>query len=377
MIVDPVFPVPHNAGMGENVFFNQINEEEEDNQLEEEPPAPVVEQAVQPAIEVNLPMINEPQNFLHLEIQEDGIMAEDEIQQQLHEEAAQGVAFAPQNLQMGFVFTSFQPKLPSFGPSVFPSFQPNLPTASPEQSVPLPCFSDCSGMWKKFFAPLHGVTQFSVPNEWASFFTKLLMSPTHFEKAKGFIQRPNLLSTLAEGSSVSFTLPKKCPNSSSITCKLSPLFEEGEHEGVLPVPEDAECAEVDLEEAPPVDSDGSTVPDPMPCSTRMPVVKKGKKKAPVLVESEGRRSPRLLKNKKGFKSPTCKVKGCLGCSATPPSISKKAIRKLSSALCDIDASQVSDEVLSKKKDGKAPVGPVSRKKKNKNDIDESNKEEDK
>lgn len=46
-------------------------------------------------VEVNIPVVNEPENFLQLEIQEDDLMADEEIQQQLNEEAAQGDVFGP------------------------------------------------------------------------------------------------------------------------------------------------------------------------------------------------------------------------------------------------------------------------------------------
>ena len=38
-------------------------------------------------------------------------MGDEEIQQQLDVEAAQGNGFGPQNIHVGFVFTNFQPNL--------------------------------------------------------------------------------------------------------------------------------------------------------------------------------------------------------------------------------------------------------------------------
>jgi hypothetical protein len=72
----------------------------------------------------------------------------------------------------------------------------------------------------------------------------------------------------------------------------------------------------------------------------------------------------VQKNKKGFKDPVCKDKSCLGCNSVPPSIPKKTIRKLSASLCNIEASQVTDVVLNKKK-GAAPIGTVPPKQDNK------------
>ena len=62
-----------------------------------------------------------------------------------------------------------------------------------------------------------------------------------------------------------------------------------------------------------------------------------------------------------------------------PSLSTKAIRSISSTLCDIDASQVTDAALSKKKSQVAPVGTGSQKKKDassKKDAATSSKNDD-
>lgn len=76
------------------------------------------------------------------------------------------------------------------------------------------------------------------------------------------------------------------------------------------------------------------------------------------MDNDVKRSPRLKQNIKGFKDPMCNDMTCLGCNAKPPTLSTKKIRKLSSSLCDNDASLVIDVVLNKK--GKtAPVGTVN------------------
>lgn len=61
-------------------------------------------------------------------------------------------------------------------------------------------FDDSSGMWKNFFAPQPRVApQFSIPVEWAGFFTALLMSPCHYEKANEIMQSATFLSLIGEG----------------------------------------------------------------------------------------------------------------------------------------------------------------------------------
>lgn len=62
-----------------------------------------------PVVEVDILALNAPiEIFLPLEIQEDDLMAEDEIQQQLEEEAAQEATAGPQNLQVGYVMIQDQ-----------------------------------------------------------------------------------------------------------------------------------------------------------------------------------------------------------------------------------------------------------------------------
>lgn len=69
MIVDPVFPVPHNQS-GNDVFLNQVNEEEEDNQLDlnniVEAHEVIVPIDVPPLVEVNIPVINAQRTFFLL-----------------------------------------------------------------------------------------------------------------------------------------------------------------------------------------------------------------------------------------------------------------------------------------------------------------------
>jgi hypothetical protein len=58
----------------------------------------------------------------------------------------------------------------------------------------------------------------------------------------------------------------------------------------------------------------------------------------------------------------CKIKNCLGCGASPPTLSPRALKEIGSALCDLQADQLDeDTLLSKNK-----LEPVGKKiKKNK------------
>jgi hypothetical protein len=88
----------------------QVNEEDEDTLGEQDAPnmddnmAMPIEDPL--AVEVNIPVIASLEIFLPFEIQEEELMNDDEIQQHLNEEAAHGLGFGPQNLNVGFVFTN-------------------------------------------------------------------------------------------------------------------------------------------------------------------------------------------------------------------------------------------------------------------------------
>jgi hypothetical protein len=71
---------------------------------------------------------------------------------------------------------------------------------------------------------------------------------------------------------------------------------------------------------------------------------KAKLKAP-LSEADLRRSLRLKKIHKGFKSSSCKDKNCLGCSSLPPTVSPKIIRNLGASFCGIDPQDLSPSKL--------------------------------
>jgi hypothetical protein len=62
-------------------------------------------------------------------------------------------------------------------------FIDNAPTFPPWKTD---TFDGPIGPWAKFFAPKvsESVPQCLIPNDWARFFTALLLSPSHFRRAK-------------------------------------------------------------------------------------------------------------------------------------------------------------------------------------------------
>lgn len=107
---------------------------------------------------------------------------------------------------------------------------------------------------------------------------------------------------------------------------------------------------VDPKEAPPVDDENLTE-------------KKKRRGTLFWWKVINMKEPQDKHQQEAFKDPICKDKTCLGCNAKPPTLSTKTIRKISSTLCDLDAAQITDGALSKRKKGKAaPVGPAPPKK---------------
>jgi hypothetical protein len=370
MIIDPLFPPLVQQPTEQQMI--QVNEAEEDaDEVEEmEVVAPVQEQAPQPAeVDVVIPVLNAPVDVLPLEIQDDDLMNDEELQNQALMEAEEPAQGQRHNLFVGMVQIIDGPvcHLPIQLPKVQPGSLMNQ--FSPADSLghfqkPVPgAFNDPSGLWGKFFAPdLKKVPSCLVPPGWANFFTAALLTPQLFNQDKSFLPCTGLLASFDESPSVAFVLPDKCPVSGMPGCLTletqdSPPIKEtvlqqttqSSLDNLLEAFE-AVADQSDSDKA--NDSDtGSLVGKEIP-SRRM-------KKPRIIVDSEVRRSPRVKKDKKGFKKAQCQIKNCLDCNSAPPDLSPKALRKLGTTLCDLDPELLSDDVLSKKKKKTAPVGSKS------------------
>lgn len=135
------------------------------------------------------------------------------------------------------------------------------------------------------------------------------------------IKSKTFISCISDSQGTCFFLPNKCPVKDASPCPNLLL-------------DDALSA-----------ADKSVNPPAQPAGKS--VNKRSKNKA-VLVETEVRRSPRIKTCNKGFKKSGCSDKFYVGCSSKPPSLTAKAIRELSSTMCDIDAALVTDAALGKK-----------------------------
>ena len=79
---------------------------------------------------------------------------------------------------------------------------------------------------------------------------------------------------------------------------------------------------------------------------------------PPMVESEVRRSERLLHINKGLKKKTCQDANCMACLAQPPACNNKVIKNLNISYCKVDAKNCIEEILQKKKVKKGGKQPV-------------------
>lgn len=74
-----------------------------------------------------------------------------------------------------------------------------------------------------------------------------------------------------------------------------------------------------------------------------------------VVDSQVRRSERVLKNNNGFKPSTCLNKKCFCCTPNPPTLSPKVIKNLAVQFCGMSEDEVSDEALMNKRKKTRPV----------------------
>jgi hypothetical protein len=219
------------------------------------------------------------------------------------------------HLQIGFVRTHFYPV---------------------ENSVSH-CFSQ-EGMeiWEKYFAPHISSTEeskgnlFHIPVSWFNFITLMLMTPEKFDWAVNFLNSPLwecIKEPIENESIISFFVPDKCVTQLAPSCKLSEISEE------------EMCME--------------TPAAPM---------RKRKSKVP-LVETEVRRSPRIVELNGGFKSHTnCQDNNCLTCNAAPPQLQNRIVKNLAVSFCKVAEDGIDSKLMKKTKLlGKGKVIAVQKK----------------
>jgi hypothetical protein len=176
-----------------------------------------------------------------------------------------------------------------------------------EQSNPDLAYEDylarkCLTSWTDLFPANSDFV--SVPKVWVAFFTSLLLRPDSFDWAKKFLML-GVISALIEPSieTVSIKIPPKC----------------------LPLPSQ------DLHVEP---------------QSLIRAAAVNRKKQPIMVDTEVRRSARLREKARGFKNCSRIVKKCSCCAhVSPPSISHKIIKKLGAEFCKVDPSKLNPDAL--------------------------------
>jgi hypothetical protein len=182
-------------------------------------------------------------------------------------------------------------------------------------------------LWEKYFAPhidygLSGKKQdLQIPVSWFNFITLMLVTLERFDWIVQFLNSSLWEITkeqIQNENTIPFVIPDKFLVQQAPSCKLS-LLEE-----------------IESLEGSPVKIDSPPIQPAAP-------QRKRKTKLP-LVESEVRRSPRIVELNDGFKSHSnCNDKKCLTCNAAPPSMNNKLVKNLATSFCKVD-----DEVIEKK-----------------------------
>jgi hypothetical protein len=185
-------------------------------------------------------------------------------------------------------------------------------------------------LWDKYFAPhMHGSdkenhsTVVDIPVSWFNFITLMLLTPEKFDWAKSFLssQLWNILKEpLLSEDSIQFAIPDKCVTTEAPLCIN--FYKQDE-------------------------ASPTVTPSKEVLITPKRKRREGKS---VLMESEVRRSPRLVMLNDGYKSHVnCSDKKCLTCNAVPPIVNSKVVKNLAMSFCKVPEEAVTRKVLKSSK----------------------------
>jgi hypothetical protein len=191
-------------------------------------------------------------------------------------------------------------------------------------------------LWEKYFAPyMYGPDKQShsavvdIPVSWFNFITLMLLTPEKFDWAKSFLssQLWNILKEpMLSEESIQFAIPDKCVTTEAPLC-INLLNQD--------------------EASPAGSSSNEALITPK---------RKRREGKSVLVESEVRRSPRLVLLNDGYKNHVnCSAKNCLTCNAIPPIVNSKVVKNLAMSFCKVPEETVARKVL---KNSKIPGGDL-------------------
>jgi hypothetical protein len=174
-------------------------------------------------------------------------------------------------------------------------------------------------LWDQYFSPhiqktsvdnMHQVLEIRV--SWFNFITLMLLTPEKFDWTIFFLNSALWKILLDNGNeskedTISFIIPDKCFVTQAPTCKLAEL-----------------------------DNADELIDEGIPQTAPSAPKRKRRGKGP-LVESEVRRSPRIVELNAGYKQHSSySDRNCLSCSASPPVTKHKIVKNLASSFCKIN-----------------------------------------
>jgi hypothetical protein len=345
-----------NAAPDSPLNNDQVLAMDDDTETVSDDSHPLAQLPIPPVEIVDFPDFNNLESLMPEEIQEEDLMGshdlqndsdqnneneqEQEVNQVVHvgqNASAQQVEQGPEDnfiaannhLQLGFVETFMPPVSPSllsatFGPSK--TIGPNPMSLR---------------FWAKYFSEKdqkHSAVD--LPSSWMDFFILQMLGQGSYEWAKEFLtSRAMAILQQHSGNTTSFPffLPPSKPSAviTELSCSQSDL-ENSSLTNESPTGDGFE-----------VQPAGDSSPPATPTAPVVPAVqKKGKRgNKTFLCDSDLRRSQRLHGKHKGFKSPVCTEKSCVGCNTKPPVLSSSVVRDLGATFCSIDASKLTDAAL--------------------------------
>jgi len=204
--------------------------------------------------------------------------------------------------------------------------------------------AEATRLWSQFFCKnTAGNSSILIPECWSNFFTVMLLSTVNFAWAREFLTSSafKLFHDANAGvGSIEFNIPTKCPNNDITLCS-SEIVEVNGLEGSGKNKDKSKMIEME--------PSGSS-------ATKSTPKRIGSKKGPPLSDQDVRRSERFKNKNNGFKSSTCTDRRCISCSPSPPILSTKLIQNLGVQFCKMDAEDLTEEALTRKKRRTAAIG---------------------
>lgn len=233
--------------------------------------------------------------------------------------------------------------------------------------------ADAIRMWAKHFSPT-GLKEWiiTIPADWMTFFTNILLSPTHFTWAKNFLasQAWHCFQKQSMPHGMSYLLPISCPSEVAPICSFNQISSAGKNFNSEEEVEQVEPEEEVEQDEPESMEIETTTPTKQYVATQTasestPALHKHRKRqrqVPV-VDTDYRRGDRVREINKRFRRSSCPHRNCLVCDGAPPTLSPKIIKDLGATFCQIGPEILSEAALSTTKAMKKAVEKKPSKKK--------------